>query len=131
MEKVILKWVGGVVFFNEDHTTFAEMSPKTMMLTALAKCAGITAIMMLNKRRIEVRSMVVEIEGVLEGVGAESYFKAFRQTFHVECDPFMQEQAVTAIETAVDRHCPLTSMYRKIAPVEHILHVNVMAGAIF
>mgnify|MGYP005635804329 CR=1 FL=1 len=79
IRKVTVEWQGGMSFESDDpsgNTTLMDthvegsdelfgVSPKTMMLSALAGCSGIDVVSILNKMKITDYEFSMDIEGEL------------------------------------------------------------------
>ncbi len=98
------------------------MNPKELLLHAAAKCAGLTAMMLMERMRVAPKRLEITYSGELdtEQVQAESIFRSFHVIYHVECGAGdQQEKASRALTLTHEKYCGLTQMLRKIAPVSH------------
>lgn len=92
------------------------VSPKKLMLTALAGCTGIDIAMILKKMRVEVRDIKVSVEGELTEE-QPSYYK----NMHIIYEFFGKDIPHAKIERAVklseEEYCGVSALYKKVIPV--------------
>ena len=98
------------------------MNPKELLLYAAAQCSGRTAMLVMQKMRMQPKGLEISYSGDLDTdeVQAESMFRSFHVLYNVECATGSdQEKASRAIGLTHEKHCGLTQMLRRIAPVSH------------
>ena len=103
-----------------------EMNPKELLLYAAARCAGLTALMVMQKMHLKPKRLEIGYSGELdtETVQAESVFRSFHTTYNVDCGSGdEQEKAGRAITLTHEKYCGLAQMLRKIAPITHEIAV--------
>ncbi|MDE5851258.1 MAG: OsmC family protein [Alistipes sp.] len=99
-----------------------EMNPKELLLYAAARCAGLTALMVMQKMHLTPKRLEVAYSGELdtETVQAESVFLSFHTAYNVDCGSSGdQEKANRALTMTHEKYCGMTQMLRRIAPVSH------------
>ncbi len=127
MENVTLKWLGGQILAPTDDIACLDMNPKQMMLYALGKCSGMTALALFESMHLQVTGLEMEISGKLTDASTkpQSLFKAITQVFRVECPPETdRNRIIRALELTHDKYCGMTIMMEMIAPVSFDIWIN-------
>lgn len=122
IEKVSLHLDGKSAFVPDGQTTCNDLNPKALLLYAGAKCAGMTALMIMEKERIRPKRFEISMAGELstDTVQAESSFLSFNVVYNIECATDDDQAKVSrAVNLAHEKYCGLVRMLRKIAPVSH------------
>jgi len=122
IEKVTLQLTGTSDFRSANGMPFDEMNPKALLLCAAAKCAGLTALHILEKARIRPKRLEIGISGDLttDTVQSESMFRSFHVVYNVACTAEDDQLGVSrAIRLTHEKHCSMVQMLRMIAPVTH------------
>lgn len=120
IEKVTLQLVDGARFEPEEGQNCDTMNPKALLLYAGAKCAGLTAMHILEKERIVPKRFEISLSGELttSTVQAASEFRSFHVVYNIECDTDADQTKVgRAVKLTQEKYCGLMQMLRKIAPV--------------
>lgn len=126
IEKVTLQLNEASKFTSEEGTRCEDMNPKTLLLYAGAKCAGMTVMMIMEKERINPKRFEISVSGELSAdeKNSESIFKSFHYVYNVECDTEDDQAKVSrAVTLTHEKYCGVTQMLRRIAPVSHEIAV--------
>lgn len=126
IEKVTLRLSGNSSLLPTSGIACEDTNPKALMLYAGAKCAGLTALMIMQKQRVDLKGFEITLSGKLstDTLQAESVFLSFHMAYNVQCgDEGDKAKVIRAIELAHEKHCGLMHMYAKIAPVTHEIDV--------
>ena len=126
VEKVTLQMTGEGKFRSEDGSSCEQMNPKKMLLYAAAQCAGLTALMIMQKERLTPKRFEINYSGDLseEEVESESIYRSFHVVYNVECGSEDDQAKVSrAISLTHDKYCGLAKMLRMIAPLSHEIAV--------
>ena len=120
IEKVTLQMTEGSKLRVANGPGCEEMNPKALMLCAAAKCAGLTALHIMQKERIHPKRLEITVSGELstDTVRSESMYLSFHVLYNVECASEDDQLKVSrAIRLTHDKHCSMIQMLRMIAPV--------------
>ena len=113
-------------FCLADKGSADKLNPKALLLCATAKCAGLTIMALLEKSKIEPKSMEITVEGELNTptLRGDSIYLNFEVIYRVECKHLEDQDKVSwAVERAQEKYCGMVVMLRKIAPVSHVIDV--------
>lgn len=92
------------------------MRPMQMLLSALGACSSIDVILILKKKRQELRDIKVSVTGEREEGAIPEVFK----TIHVHYDlygPLDAAKAERAIQLSMEKYCSVTRMVEKVAVI--------------
>lgn len=97
------------------------LNPKALLLAAAAKCAGLTALSIMQKSRVKPVGFEIAFSGELstDTVRSESMYLNFKVDYRVACARAEEEKVARALNLTTERHCSMIAMLRMIAPVEH------------
>ena len=124
MELVVLK-MKGTDFVTDIKCE--KMNPKMLMLTALGRCAGLTALSIFKKMDIRPESFEIECRGEISTptLVAESVFTAVNIVYTVECQTLAEQGRVSrALNLTHDKYCGMVKMMRKVAPLSHEIYIH-------
>lgn len=122
IEKVTLQLTEAGKLMPEGGIHGDDMNPKALLLYAAAKCAGLTALHIMQKERIHPRRFELSVSGVLstDTVTSESMYLSFHVVYNVACaSEDDQAKAGHAVKLTQEKHCSMMQMLRKIAPVDY------------
>ncbi len=80
------------------------LSPMEMFLMSIAGCASIDIIMILQKRRKEIKDYWVEITGERREE-KPSYFTSIHMSFHLVSQDLTEKEVARAIELSETKYC--------------------------
>ncbi len=92
------------------------MRPMQMLLSALGACSSIDVILIMKKKRQELRDIKVSVTGEREEGAIPAAFK----TIHVHYDlygPLDVAKAERAIQLSMEKYCSVTRMVEKVATI--------------
>lgn len=122
IEKIVLHLDDRSEFALDGDAKCKDLNPKAMLLYAGAKCAGMTAMNIMQKERIRPKRFEISMAGELstDTLQAESTFQSFNVVYNVECATEDDQAKVSrAVNLAHEKYCGLMRMLRRIAPVSH------------
>lgn len=125
MERIAIKLKGSD--FVTDGTRCDKMNPKALLLLALGRCAGLTALSIFKKMNIKPESFEIECRGEISTptLVAESVFTSINIVYNVECEtPDQQGRVNRALTLTHDKYCGMVKMMRKVAPLSHEIYVH-------
>lgn len=135
--KITTHWKGGMQFESDNPSgqtilmdTAVEgtnqrhgVSPKAMMLSALAGCSGIDIVEILSKMRVTDYRLQMDVEGKLTDQHPKYYHKV-RVDYHFYGDDLDAKKIQKAVELSIDKYCGVMEMFRKFAAVETHIHLH-------
>ena len=104
-----------------------KINPKMLMLMALGKCAGLTAMSLFKKMDIRPESFEIECRGEISTptLVSESVFTAVNIVYNVECATLAEQGRVSrALNLTHDKYCGMVKMMRKVAPLSHEIYIH-------
>jgi len=122
IEKVTLEMNDKSGFDLSGDTACADLNPKALLLYAGAKCAGLTALRIMQKERITPVRFEISMSGELstDTVQSESVFRSFNVVYNVECARYDEQSKVSrAVNLSHEKYCGTVQMLGRIAPVSH------------
>ncbi len=94
------------------------VSPKKLLLTALAGCTGMDVASLLPKMRVPFTSLTVRVEGEL----SEEHPKVYTEitvVYEVGTTEEYREQMERAVELSATKYCGVSAMLSAAAPIRH------------
>ncbi len=135
IRKVKVEWQGGMSFESDDpsgNTTLMDthvegsdklfgVSPKTMMLSALAGCSGIDVVSILNKMKITDYEFNMDVEGELTQEHPK-YFNKVIIRYYFKGNNLNQSKFKKAVDLSVEKYCGVMEMFRRFAELSIEIH---------
>lgn len=87
-------------------------SPMMMLLNALAGCASIDVLMILNKMKINMQDYTVKVEGEREKDKEPALWQTIHMTFSMKGDPANEASVKRAIDLSLDKYCSVAFTLR-------------------
>lgn len=85
-----------------------HQSPMELLLSALASCASVDAVLMMKKKRREIQEFKVEAEG-LRNDGIPAFYKSIHLKFILTSPDATQAEFEKVIKLAVEKYCSVAS----------------------
>lgn len=85
-----------------------HQSPMELLLSALASCASVDAVLMMKKKRREIQEFKVEAEG-LRNDGVPAFYKSIHLKFILTSPDATQAEFEKVIKLAVEKYCSVAS----------------------
>lgn len=127
--KVDMNWLGNLAYEcdMDGHKVITDagasiggdnkgVSPKKLMLTALAGCTGIDMAMILKKMRVEIRDIKVSVEGELTEE-QPSYYKNMHVIYEFFGKDLPHKKLERAVKLSEEEYCGVSALYKKVIPV--------------
>lgn len=127
--KVEMNWIGNLAYKSETdgHELITDaglqaggdgkgVSPKKLMLTALAGCTGIDLALILKKMRVVVNNIKVSVEGELTET-QPSYYKNMHVVYEFFGNNLPHAKIERAVKLSEEEYCGVSALYKKIIPV--------------
>lgn len=94
------------------------ISPKQMLLTALAGCTGMDVALMLPKMRVPFTSLTVRVTGELTEEHPKVY-STMHVVYEVGADESFRPQVENAVKKSADTYCGVSAMLAKASTITH------------
>lgn len=88
---------------NKNH-----QSPMELLLSALASCASVDAVLMMKKKRRQIQGFKVEAEGE-RNEGIPAFYKSIHMKFILTSPDATQEEFDKVVHLAVEKYCSVAS----------------------
>jgi putative redox protein len=135
--KMKLKWDGDSRFTSESETgasvtvdtgvaygaTGEYSTPMELLLVALAGCAGIDLVMILQKMRVNLSKVAIEVEARRREEGPR-YFEEIRIVYRISGEGLTEQKAGRAASLATDKYCSVGIMLREKAEITHRVEIE-------
>jgi len=130
-ESITATWLNDLSFEAEvdGHKIYLDTSvehggknmgprPKPLMLIALAGCTGMDVAAMLKKMRVEIDSLVVEVEGDVTEEHPKR-FEGMKVIYRVKGKDVKLKSVEKAVNLSKDRYCGVSANFSMAFPIEH------------
>ncbi|MDC1324603.1 OsmC family protein [Flavobacteriaceae bacterium] len=135
--KTTTHWKGGMLFESDnpsgktvlmDTVTKGQskrfgLSPKAMMLSALAGCSGVDIIEILEKMKVVDYELKIEAEGFLTDEHPKFYNKVLVD-YHFRGADLNSKKIDKAVKLSVDKYCGVMEMFRQFSTVTTTIHIH-------
>ena len=137
--KITTHWKGGLTFESDNPSgktvvmdTGIEgsderfgLSPKAMMLSSLAGCSGLDVISMLDKMKVEIEDLKINVSGELTDEHPK-YYHSVTVDYHFYGTDLNKNKCQKAVNLSVEKYCGVMEMFRRFAKVETniIYHIS-------
>ncbi len=99
------------------------MSPKALLLSALAGCSGIDVIEILEKKRVLFSDLSIKVEAE-QTEEHPRVFKDIEVQFSLKTGKENEEKVRKAIELSLDKYCGVAAMLRKTSAIHYKLEIT-------
>lgn len=135
--KITTEWVGGMSFVSdntngttllmdseaEENDKLYGLSPKGMMLSALAGCSGIDIVMVLGKMKIKDYKLKMDVVGELTEEHPK-YFHKVKIDYHFYGQELNEKKFKKAVDLSVEKYCGVMEMFRRFAEMDIRIHMH-------
>ena len=114
-----VKEPGGSISIDADEAsggTGKGVSPKPLMLSALAGCTGMDVISLLKKMRAEVDDLIIEINAELTDEHPK-YYNKVEVIYKFYAAEFKKDKIEKSVNLSVERYCGVMEMFRQFSEV--------------
>lgn len=93
-----------------DGESYAKtgMNPMDVLLNALGACSAFDVVEMIRKRRLDLKSYRIELEGD-RAAGVPSYFTDIRATHFIDAPGLKHEMAERFVDLATNKYCSVAA----------------------
>ncbi|MFV0484175.1 MAG: OsmC family protein [Bacteroidales bacterium] len=99
------------------------LSPKALMLSALAGCTGIDVISLLEKMRLEIKDLKINVEAELTDEHPR-YYNKVEVYYHFYGENLDETKLKKIVDLSVEKYCGVMEMFRHFAEIEISIHFN-------
>ena len=135
--KITTEWKGGMLFesdnpsgqkvlmdtISKNYTLQQGLSPKAMMLSALAGCSGVDIVEILEKMKVEEYGLKIEIAANLTEEHPRYYDKV-QVDYHFFGSKLESAKINRAVALSVDKYCGVMEMFRQFSKVKTAIHLH-------
>ena len=128
--KITTEWKGGLTFESDNPSgksvvmdTDIEgqderfgLSPKAMMLSSLAGCTGLDVISVLDKMKVELGDLKIEVSGELTEEHPK-FYHTVEVAYHFYGKELNEAKCKRAVDLSVEKYCGVMEMFRQFAKV--------------
>ena len=111
---------GPPVMIDGEGDPRTGMRPMELLLNAVGACAAYDIVEMIRKRRIELRSYRIELEGV-RADGTPAYYTSINMRHIIDAPGLDRETAERFVDLGVNKYCSVGASLRSEMEFEVIL----------
>ncbi|MBO6879351.1 OsmC family protein [Winogradskyella sp.] len=136
--KITTHWKGGLTFESDnpsgkfvtmDTDVMGEgrrgLSPKAMMLSSLAGCSAIDVVLMLEKMKVEIDDLKIEVSGELTDEHPK-YYHSVLVDYHFYGSDLNKKNCERAVNLSVEKYCGVMEMFRRFASINFNIHYHIV-----
>ena len=112
---------------GEDHAK-TGMNPMEVLLNALGACAAFDVVEMIRKRRLDLLSYRIELEGD-RADGTPSYYTDIRVRHVIEAPGLAQKMAERFVDLATNKYCSVAASLNATITYEVLLVPEELSDA--
>jgi putative redox protein len=101
----------------------AGFSPKALLLSGLAACAGVDIVEILEKMRIPFADLTIEVESE-QTEEHPRVFKTIHIKFIIKAEDENRDKIIKAIDLSLEKYCGVAAMLRKNSGIEYNLVID-------
>ena len=130
-------WKGGMQFESDNPSgktvvmdtnvegsdTRFGLSPKAMMLSAIAGCSGIDIVPLLDKMRVVIDDFKMVIKGELTDEHPK-YYHRVTVDYHFYGKELNEKKIKKAVDLSVEKYCGVMEMFRRFAEIKTNIHIH-------
>ena len=135
--KTTTEWKGGMTFESDDpggKTVIMDtevegsderfgISPKAVMLSALASCSGLDVVSVLEKMKVTDYEFKIDVEGEITQEHPK-YFHKVKIDYHFTGKDLNEKKIKKAVDLSVEKYCGVMEMFRRFAEVKTEIHYH-------
>ncbi|MEG1665166.1 MAG: OsmC family protein [Mucinivorans sp.] len=138
MEKIFVNWKENMAFeanvngfkLNLDATaenggSATGMTPKPLLLVALAGCTGMDIASLAKKMRVQLGSLTIEAQAD-KSETMPIVYTAMRLIYHFEAQKLFRDKIVKMVVNSQQKYCGVADMLRQCAPIDY----RIMLGGV-
>ncbi|MDQ3550865.1 MAG: OsmC family protein [Bacteroidota bacterium] len=98
-------------------------SPKALLLSGLAACAGIDVVEILEKMRVPFADFKIDVESD-QTEDHPRVFKTIHIDFIIKAEEENRDKIIKAIDLSLEKYCGVAAMLRKNSKIEYKLVID-------
>lgn len=99
------------------------ISPKAVLLSALAACSGIDIVDILKKMRVEFSDFIIDTEAEQTDEHPK-VFKDIMVTYRIKTAKENEEKVKKAINLSLEKYCGVSAMLKKNSDIHYTLEIE-------
>ncbi len=122
-------WKGGLGFESTYKNSSIPIdgnngfSPKALLLSGLAGCAGIDVVTILEKMRVPFAALEIEVQTEQTDTDPK-VFKDLHMVFHLKTDEENRDKVRKAIDLSLEKYCGVAAMLRKNSSISYTIKLE-------
>lgn len=126
MSSATVKWIGGKQFIGMDSTKHSVvlstpdegvgMKPSELLLVALAACTAVDVVEILNKKRLGLEMLEINVEGEQEQEPPWT-FRKIHLIYRLKGEKLNEKDVAQAIELSEEKYCSVAATLRGKAEI--------------
>jgi putative redox protein len=138
MQKIKCSWKDNMAFSAKDefgHTVVMDLSeeaggknegfrPMPMLLVGLGGCLGVDVKMILNKMKVEIDSLDLEIDGITDETKTPKIYKEIQVTFRFIGKDLDLDKLERAIHLAEKKYCNVSAILSQTCKISHKIIID-------
>jgi len=126
MSSATVKWIGGKQFIGMDSTKHSVvlstpdegvgMKPSELLLVALAACTAVDVVEILNKKRLGLEKLEINVEGEQEQEPPWT-FRKIHLIYRLKGEKLNEKDVAQAIELSEEKYCSVAASLRGKAEI--------------
>ena len=131
--KTITTWKSGHAFDSIQNNSKIEIdakagfSPKALLLSALAGCAGVDVVDILEKMRVPFASLKIEVEAEQTEVQPK-VFKDIHINLIIATGEENRDKIQKAIDLSLEKYCGVAAMLKKNSEILYTITIQAEAN---
>ena len=137
INKITTEWTGGMKFESDNPSgktlmmdTNVEgsderfgLSPKALMLSALAGCTGLDVVSVLDKMKVSNYDFKMEVTGELTEEHPKYYHKV-KLDYHFHGKDLDEKKIKKSVDLSIEKYCGVMEMFRQFADLQTEIHYH-------
>lgn len=135
--KITTTWQGNMLFESDNPNghkfvmdTSPEhggdnkgLSPKAMMLSALAGCSGLDVISILDKMKVKLDKFYIVVTGELTNEHPK-YYHTVTVDYHCFGNNLNEKKIEKAVNLSIEKYCGVMEMFRQFSKIHTTIYYN-------
>ena len=101
----------------------AGFRPMQLLLVSLSGCMGVDVKIILNKMKIDIKKLEIEVLGEINDNSKPKTYKKITLNFKFTGSNLSEEKLEKAILLAEEKYCNVSAILSKSSPIEHTITI--------
>jgi putative redox protein len=106
-----------------DGSKEKGISPKALLLSAIAGCSGIDVVEILQKMKVPFSSITIDVESE-QTTDHPKVFKDIHILYRIGSSKENEDKIRKAIDLSLDKYCGVSAMLKKNSPIHYKLELS-------